>query len=307
MFEVNIIDFIFLSLAFMITCTGFLINNFESYMPAFVMKGFKYGSFAYRGPGGNFLDAIEISKSYYRHFYSTSTVFNAVTLFYMFLVYYLDFGVNKYIWAVLRFILEQEQPAVSVSAALIAMSLLTIQCARRFYETHYLQVFAKNSKMNLTHYTAGIIHYLGCTITIIGAAPLFCGSQNRESITWTDTWTKYITMPCILTFIWAWYEQYQSNIIFANLRRDKKSGAVVTEDHGIPHGRKFELVSSPHRMCEVIIYTVLAFLVPTKTYFCIYAWVLANQILTAKQADDWYKLTFKTYPKNRKAIFPYLL
>lgn len=111
MFEINIIDFIFLSLAFMITCTGFLINNFESYLPAFVLKGFKYGCFAYQGSGGNFLDAIEISKSYYRHFYSTSTVLNAITLFYMFLVYYLEFGVNKYVWAVLRFILERQQPA----------------------------------------------------------------------------------------------------------------------------------------------------------------------------------------------------
>ncbi|XP_061706764.1 polyprenol reductase [Cydia pomonella] len=302
----NTLDFIFLNLAFMVTCTGYLINNYETYVPAFIIQGFKYGSFAYQGNGAIFIQAIEIPKSYYRHFYSFSSVLSALTLVYMYLIYFLDFSVNKYVVIFLNKILEQNEPTVSATAALIAMSLLTIQCARRFYETHYLQIFAKNSKMNLSHYLAGIIHYFACIIAGVGEAPLFCGNQNRNTMIWTDARTKYLSIPCILIFLWAWYEQYQSNVIFANLRKDKKSGQVVTEDHGIPHGRRFELVSSPHRMCEVIMYTALLLLVPTKTYFCIYLWVLGNQIQTAIQANEWYKATFKTYPKNRKAIFPYV-
>lgn len=85
-------------------------------------------------------------------------------------------------------------------------------------------------------------------------------------------------MPGVLIFLWCWQEQLKSNLIFANLRKDKKSGKVVTEDHGIPHGRLFEKVSSPHRMCELIMYTVLVLLIPTKTFFCIYLWVLGNQV-----------------------------
>ncbi|KOB69442.1 hypothetical protein OBRU01_14499 [Operophtera brumata] len=155
--------------------------------------------------------------------------------------------------------------SVSVAASILVMSLLTVQCLRRLYETYCLQVFAKSSKMNLSHYLAGIVHYFACITVAAGQAPLFCGNQNRESILWTDTRTKIFAVPCTLTFLWAWYEQYRSNIIFANLRKDKKSGQVVTEDHGIPRGRMFEYVSSPHRMCEVIIYTTLVLLLPTKT------------------------------------------
>lgn len=104
------------------------------------------------------------------------------------------------------------------------------------------------------------------------------GSQDREKVNWNDTPTKVLAVPCIAVFLWAWFEQYQSNLIFANLRKDKKSGKVVTEDHGVPHGRLFQHVSSPHRMCELLMYTVLLLLMPTKTFICIYLWVLANQV-----------------------------
>ncbi|KAJ2950812.1 hypothetical protein O0L34_g9082 [Tuta absoluta] len=304
---INIIEFIFLSLAVTVTFTGILITKYEKHVPAFIIKGFKYGSFAYQGAGGNFLEAIEIPKAYYRHFYSFSSLLSIATLCYMVMVYYFNFGIHKFVSIALRLILEQDEPSVSAMAALIAMSLLALQCLRRFYETYWLQVFAKSSKMNLSHYLAGIIHYFGCIVTVLGQAPLFLGNQSRETISWNNTYTSILAIPCIVVFLWCWYEQYQSNIIFANLRKDKKSGQVVTEEHKIPHGRFFHQVSSPHRMFEIYMYTILALLIPTRTFFCIYLWVLANQIQTALQAHDWYKKSFANYPKNRFAVFPGIL
>ncbi|XP_026326394.1 polyprenol reductase [Hyposmocoma kahamanoa] len=303
----NILEFIFLSLAFTVTFTGVLISKYENHLPAFVIKGYKYGNFAYQGSGGNFLQIIEIPKAYYRHFYLFSSVLSVFTLGYMFVVYYFDCGVSRYIQFVLKLLLEQHEPSVSVTAAIIAMCLLTMQCSRRLYETYFLQVFAKSSKMNLSHYLAGIIHYFGCIVTVFGQAPLVLDTRPKEKVNWTDTYTTILSVPCVLVFLWCWQEQLKTNIIFANMRKDKKSGKVVTEDHGIPHGRMFEKVSSPHRLCEVIMYTVLVLLIPTKTFFCIYLWVLGNQIQTAIQAHEWYKKTFKNYPVNRHAIFPGVL
>ncbi|KAM3968208.1 polyprenal reductase [Aphomia sociella] len=302
----NILDIIFLSLAFTATVTGVLINNFEKHVPAFVIKGYRYGSFAYKGSEANFLQLIEIPKSWYRHFYLFSSVFSVSTLCYMMLVYYLDFAVNKFVTIMLRLLLEQDEAAVSATAALIAMTLLTIQCLRRLYETYFVQIFAKSSKMNLSHYFAGIIHYFACIIATVGQAPLFCGNQNRVNMTWNDARTTVLAIPCSIIFLLSCYEQFRTNIIFANLRKDKKSGKVVTEDHRVPNGRFFNYVSSPHRMCEIIMYTVLLLLVPTKTFFCIYLWVLGNQIQTAIQAHEWYKKSFKNYPTNRLIVFPYL-
>ncbi|XP_061378801.1 polyprenol reductase [Danaus plexippus] len=302
----NILDLGFLSVAITVAFTGFLINNYEKHVPAFVIKGFKYGSFAYQGSGANYLHIIEVPKALYRHFYAFSSVFSTLSLIYAFLVYCFEFSVHRYVVFMLKLILEQDEPTVSATASLLALSLITIQCIRRCYETYYLQVFASSSKMNLSHYIAGIVHYFAVVVAAIGQSPLFCGSQDRSKVIWMDSKTIVIS-PCSLIFMWAWYEQYKSNIIFANLRKDKKSGKVVTEDHKIPYGRLFEHVSSPHRMCEVIMYIVLLLLVPTRTFFCIFLWVICNQVQTAIHAHVWYKKTFKDYPSNRTAIVPKLL
>ncbi|VVC86953.1 unnamed protein product [Leptidea sinapis] len=302
----NILDLGFLGLSITVTCTGFLISNYEKHVPAFIIKGFKYGSFAYQGSGANYLQIIEMPKAFYRHFYAFASMFSTVTLLYAFLVYFTGLSVHSYVVFILKLILEQEQPSVSVVAACIGLILLTIQCIRRCYETYCLQVFAKSSKMNLSHYLAGLVHYFAVIVAAVGQAPLFCGNQDRSKILWIDTWTKMISIPCVLIFLWAGYEQYQSNMIFAKLRKDKL-GNIVTESHRIPHGRLFERVSSPHRLCEIIMYTVLILLVPTRTYFCIYLWVICNQVQTAIQAHVWYNKTFKEYPKNRTAVFPGIL
>lgn len=107
----NILEFIFLSLAVAVTFTGVLISKYENHLPAFVIKGYKYGSFAYQGSGGNFLQIIEIPKAYYRHFYLFSSVLSVLTLGYMFLVYYFHCGVNKYIQFAMKLILEQDGPS----------------------------------------------------------------------------------------------------------------------------------------------------------------------------------------------------
>ncbi|XP_072941519.1 polyprenal reductase [Epargyreus clarus] len=299
----NIIDIGFLGLAITVAFTGFLINNFEKHVPAFIIKGFRYGSFAYQGNGGNFLQVIEIPKAFYRHFYSFSSLFSSITLIYSTLVYFYGYEVHSYVMIALKLLLEQERPSVSVLASMAALSLLTIQCIKRCYETYCMQVFAKSSKMNLSHYIAGLGHYFAVIVAIIGQAPLFCGDQNRDKIVWADLKTVILLIPGVPIFLWAVYEQYQTNVIFANLRKDKKSGQVVTEEHKIPHGRLFEKISSPHRFCEIILYTVLLSIIPTKTFFCIFLWVLCNQIQTAIQAHGWYNKTFKNYPTDRHAIF----
>lgn len=110
----NILDLIFLSLAFFVTFTGFLINNFEKHVPVFIIKSYRYGSFAYQGSGANYLQVIEIPKAFYRHFYLFSSIFSAITLVYSVLVYFFDYNVNSIIVFVLRLLLEQDEPASKI-------------------------------------------------------------------------------------------------------------------------------------------------------------------------------------------------
>lgn len=105
----NILELFFLSLAFMVSFTGFLINNFERYVPAFIIKGYRYGSFAYQGPSASFLQVIEIPKSRYRHFYVFSSILSLVTLLYMYSVYFTGATVNYYIPVILKLLLETDK------------------------------------------------------------------------------------------------------------------------------------------------------------------------------------------------------
>uniref|UniRef100_T1GBQ6 Polyprenal reductase n=1 Tax=Megaselia scalaris TaxID=36166 RepID=T1GBQ6_MEGSC len=66
---------------------------------------------------------------------------------------------------------------------------------------------------------------------------------------------------CCILFHLVWREQYKSNMIFVNLRKDK-SGKQVTEDHLIPSGRLFHLITSPHFLCEILMYVLIFCIIP---------------------------------------------
>jgi 3-oxo-5-alpha-steroid 4-dehydrogenase 3 / polyprenol reductase len=64
----------------------------------------------------------------------------------------------------------------SPTTTFIAMSLLTLQCVRRFYETHFVQVFSSSSKMNFSQYLVGYIHYFGALTVVVSKAENFTAS-----------------------------------------------------------------------------------------------------------------------------------
>lgn len=110
-----------------------------------------------------------------------------------------------------------------------------------------------------------------------------------------------------IIFVYFWYKQFESNMIFINLRKNK-SGSVVTETHLLPKGGLFKYVSSPHMTCEVAMYAVLYLLLHQNTsYIYCLAWVVTNQFSNALLTHRWYKETFSDYPKERKAFIPYLI
>lgn len=59
------------------------------------------------------------------------------------------------------------------ASVLLAVILMTIQCGRRLYDTHFVSVFGKNSRMDLSHYLLGFIHYAGVFLAILCEAPTF--------------------------------------------------------------------------------------------------------------------------------------
>lgn len=108
-------------------------------------------------------------------------------------------------------------------------------------------------------------------------------------------------------FLHAWYNQFVSNVILANLRKNK-SGTIVTQKHLMPTGGYFDKVSSPHMFFEIVIYVALYVLIHNNSsWLFVLCWVLTNQIENAWLTHKWYVATFPDYPVERRAIFPMLL
>ncbi|KAL0268146.1 UNVERIFIED_CONTAM: hypothetical protein PYX00_010200 [Menopon gallinae] len=302
--ELNLIKLIFASFVAVIVVIGSLINWFEKYLPVILPQTFRYGKFAYQGKPSK-LWVIEVPKSWFKHFYVFASVYSLYALYlaidvYMYggkppawFVSYLDFfcGSNR----------KTEANRFSV---LVVLTLMTLQSFRRGYETWFVSVFS-DVKINITQYIVGYTHYWGTITTILAEAEGF--KKSRTFIPESDTSFSYVQIFAVILFIYAWINQYQAGKTLANLRKNR-SGAVVTKEHKIPRGGLFEYVSSPHMTCEMLMYIALSFILFNNyTFKYILFWVVSNQLESSLLSHWWYLNTFKNYPKNRKAIIPFVL
>ena len=152
----------------------------------------------------------------------------------------------------LNFVCSQKRTGGTSPAQLVlALSLLSLQVFRRLYECAFINQ-ASNSTMNITHYIVGFAHYF-CTATgYLCEAPGFLPDYSSAPL--SELSVSTISLPAWLAsivFLGAWYQQLQTHKTFAQLKRKNSAG------HSIPEGGLFELVSCPHYLCEIIIYTSL--------------------------------------------------
>ena len=108
--------------------------------------------------------------------------------------------------------------------------------------------------MNITHYIVGYAHYFCATTGYVSEAPGF----SRSSM----TGLAFPALPLYcwllaLVFLVAWYLEFEAHKIFAQLK------IKSPHTHSIPNGSLFNLVSCPHYLCEVIIYTCFMFILGT--------------------------------------------
>ena len=83
---------------------------------------------------------------------------------------------------------------------------------------------------------------------------------------------------------------------------------VQNHKHHFPYGDLFHYFSSPHFFSAIIILISinLLFLAKHEVLVCIWTFVTSNQVISAILAHRWYKENFKGYPKERRALIPYI-
>lgn len=255
---------------------GSLLNYFEKYLPIFIVQIYRYGKFSYTGKS-SFIKPIQVPKAWFRHFYVYSTILVPATLCLTIASYYFNMEIPHWIIYVLDLTGGYyREPAVTKNHVLLALTLLSIQCLRRFYDTQFVSVFGEKSKMDLSHYLVGFIHYTACILAILIEAPTFARSVDTFALSFNDfKLNDYIFTG---VFLWACLHQYRATVILANLRKNKK-GEVVSQKYQLPKGDWFDYLSSPHSTAEIIMYFSLSIILwGNITWLIIFFWVLTNQV-----------------------------
>jgi hypothetical protein len=212
--------------------------------------------------------------------------------------------------------------------------LYQIHLIKRLYECINVHIFSKHSTMNILHYLFGISYYICMPLSIFMINITVNTTDINTNIITTNIFHNWYiqTFLCtfgIYVFIYASYKQSQIHFILRNLRKNKKSANRKEKNnqklkYHIPFGNLFEYLSSPHYVCEILIYISLYLIYyslsftrvsrssPSSLSSLSLLWsgmiltTMINLIISAIETNNWYidKFQMKYIQLKRKILLP---
>ncbi|ODM95954.1 Polyprenol reductase [Orchesella cincta] len=300
----NLLEALFCFLAVFMFLPGLLLNYGHFLFPETILRLFRYGraNISNGNQSSSVLKTVEVPKRWFSHFYSYAVMLQFLVGISVMRLYF--FGA-KNSWLITTLdIIGSRNVSVSTTTTMIAVDLFLFHLCRRLYETLYVSIYS-NTKMNILHYILGYIHYTGAIFSIVAHSPSLT-AKLPEKIETTASDIGVVEICGIATFVIGNYLQHRAHVGLANLRKGKDKNE--SSGHKIPRGELFEYVSSPNYFAEILIYVALAGLFGFKNSSWNYCtmWVISNQVIAGIMNHLWYLKTFKDYPKQRKAIIPYV-
>ncbi|XP_021018970.1 polyprenol reductase isoform X1 [Mus caroli] len=262
--------------------------------------------------------AFDVPKRYFSHFYVISVVWNGSLLWLLSQSLFLGAPFPNWLGALLRTLgatqfqaLEMESKASRMPVAELALSaflvlvFLWVHSLRRLFECFYISVFS-NAAIHVVQYCFGLVYYVLVGLTVLSQVPM--DDKNvyvlGKNLLIQARWFHILGT---VMFFWSSAHQYKCHVILSNLRRNKK-GVVIHCQHRIPFGDWFEYVSSANYLAELMIYISMAvtFGLHNLTWWLVVTYVFFSQALSAFFNHKFYRSTFVSYPKHRKAFLPFL-
>ncbi|XP_010530805.1 PREDICTED: polyprenol reductase 2 [Tarenaya hassleriana] len=202
--------------------------------------------------------------------------------------------------------------------------LMESQVIRRLIESVYVFKYSPSARMHIFGYFAGLFFYTAAPLSLCAnIAPevaRFVGNQVAEFIAkgkghtsapGFDLWLSVNPLMKLgwlqwfgaAVFFWGWSHQRSCHSILGSLRERSDQG----NEYVIPHGDWFEIVSSPHYLAEIVLYSsfVIASGGRDINVWLLFGFVVANLTIAAGETHRWYHRKFENYPEKRRAIFPF--
>lgn len=121
---------------------------------------------------------------------------------------------------------------------------------------------------------------------------------QRYPVDWLTDWRF---LSGITIFLAGMAINWQSDHLLINLRKPGEKGYII------PKKGLFRYISCPNHFGEMVEwggFALMAWCLPALSFAI---WTIANLLPRALQHHRWYKQTFADYPKERKAVFPFIL
>lgn len=168
-YQVNIIKCFFINSTLLVVFIWLLLNVREVHLLTVVRQSFLYGKLNIRGEQSPFVRKLEVPKSWFGHFYIFAAGWSLLALTLM-LKGFLNAGsASDCLLDLLDFFAggKGRKVLVDSTSGFLAMLLITMQLVRRCYETHFIQIFSSQSKINLWHYLLSFAHYFGVVVALL--------------------------------------------------------------------------------------------------------------------------------------------
>jgi len=156
------------------------------------------------------------------------------------------------------------------------------------------RLHTRGKKMPVLIMSSGIFFNL-CNTFLLGY--YFSNFADYEMGWVTDT--RFI-VGLVLFFFGVWINWKADNILI-QLRKPDET------DYKIPKGWLFSYISCPNMLGELIEWAGFAMLCWNLPALAFFIWSAANLVPRALAHHKWYKNKFADYPKERKAILPFII
>ncbi len=183
------------------------------------------------------------------------------------------------------------------STALVPLMFICIWQTHYFYRSVIFPMrVAKGSKpVSLSGISFGIV-FNSLNGFLNGYA--FAHSEHLLDVSWLTT--PYFIIGIAMMIIGVSIN-IQSDTILRNVRKPGESG------YKIPHGGLYRWISVPNYFGEIIEWAGLALAACTPAALAFLLFTIANLFPRALAHHKWYLEKFDDYPKDRKAIIPFIL
>ncbi|MEM6725842.1 MAG: DUF1295 domain-containing protein [Bacteroidota bacterium] len=104
-----------------------------------------------------------------------------------------------------------------------------------------------------------------------------------------------------ILFFTGMYINWRADYSLINLRKPGETG------YKIPRGWLFKYISCPNHFGEIIEWLGFAILFWAMPGLSFFIWTFANLVPRTLNHHKWYQEKFADYPKERKAVFPFVL